>query len=199
MKGGSRYGAGRPGWRRKCEQSQALDIRQLHRRKLLYPGAGFSWKWTNNYGEPVGSVNIWVHEHQVTLSYQWTPRGSDPQSVICPIQIARTACTYGGNRSWFLCPRCWRRCAVVYFGAPGGHYSCRRCLRLGYMSEAEGAMDRLWRKQRKLEKRLGEDYEKPKGMHWRTYERMTEQISDIEEEKDGLFVVYAARLLGMVG
>src|SRR3569623_1860609 len=152
MRGGSRYGAGRPGWRRKCEQSQALDIRQLHRRKLLYPGAWFSWKWTNNYGEV---------------------------------------------RAWFRCPQCWRRCAVVYFGAPGGRYACRKCLRLAYMSEAEGAMDRLWRKQRKLERPLGDEYEKPKGMHWRTYERLTERINDIEQEKDSLFVVYAGRLLGV--
>src|SRR3569623_764291 len=197
MRGGSRYGAGRPGWRRKCEQSQALDIRQLHRRKLLYPGAWFSWKWTNNYGEAAGSIAISVQEHHVTLIYQWTPRGSDPQSVTCPIQFDRTVCNYGGNRAWFRCPQCWRRCAVVYFGAPGGRYACRKCLRLAYMSEAEGAMDRLWRKQRKLERPLGDEYEKHKGMHWRTYERLTERFNDIEQEKDSLFVVYAGRLLGV--
>lgn len=62
------------------------------------------------------------------------------------------------------------------------------------MSEAESSMDRLWRKQGKLEKRLGQDYEKkPKGMHWQTYERLADHIDDIEQEKDALFVLYMLR------
>lgn len=197
MKGGLRYGAGRPGWRRKCEQSLALDIRQLRKRKLLYSGAWFSWHWTTSYGDPAGSMSVSVQAEQVTLHYKRTPRGDSPQHVTYSIRIARTPCHYGGERSWFLCPQCWRRCAVVYFGAPGGRYACRMCLRLAYVCETEGTMDRLWRKQRKLENRLGEDCEKPTGMHWRTYESLVHRISDIEEEKDALFVMFASRLLGL--
>ena len=72
-RGGWRYGAGRPGWRRKCEQSLALDIRQLHKKRLLSPGIRYSWKWTTNHGEPAGSMGVTVHDGLVILDYQWTP------------------------------------------------------------------------------------------------------------------------------
>src|SRR5215469_2758284 len=35
--GGSRFGSGRPGWRRKCEHLLALDVRVLARRGRLTP------------------------------------------------------------------------------------------------------------------------------------------------------------------
>ena len=52
----------------------------------------------------------------------------------------------------FRCPRCGDRCVVVYFG--GGTFACRKCMRLGYASEAETMIGRLWRKQKKIERRL---------------------------------------------
>ncbi len=48
-------------------------------------------------------------------------------------------------------------------------------------------MGRLWRKQRKIERRLiydGSYYQKPKGMHWRTFKRLTDKVDEIEEQKD---------------
>ena len=88
---------------------------------------------------------------------------------------------------------------MVYFGAKGGRYACRMCLRLAYLSEAQDGMGRMWRKQGKLEARLGEDGEKPKGMHWKTYERINDQIDDVEQAKDGLFCMQAARMLRFLG
>ena len=69
--GGMRYGAGRPGWKRKAEQSMAFDVRQIAKKGLLRPGA-FSWHWSNNYGEHVGSVGVRVagDPERVTLSYR---------------------------------------------------------------------------------------------------------------------------------
>lgn len=198
-KGGSRYGAGRPGWRRKCESSLALDIRRIHQKGLLDAGSWFSWHWTTNYGDKAGSISVRVDTDCVRLNYQWTPYDSDPQQVTCSLRIDKTPCNFGGNRSWFLCPQCGRRCAVVYFGARGGRYACRMCLRLAYLSEAQDGMGRMWRKQDKLAARLGEDGEKPKGMHWSTYERINDQIDDVEQAKDGLFCMQAARMLRFLG
>ena len=78
------------------------------------------------------------------------------------------------------------RGGVVYFGAPGGRYACRKCLNLDYLSEAKDGTGRLWSKQTKLEARLGEDGEKPKGMHWKTYERICDRLGNVEEQKDRL-------------
>lgn len=188
-KGGWRYGAGRPGWRRKCEQSLALDVRQLHRKGLLLSrGSRYCWSWTTNYGDPAGNIMVTVEDEKLILDYQWTPYCGDPVSVSCTLYLHRTPCNFGGHRRWFNCPQCWRRCAVVYFGASGGHYACRNCLRLAYLSEGEDLTGRLWRRQRKLESRLGPNGEKPKGMHWRTCERIGGQIADVESRRDALLL-----------
>jgi hypothetical protein len=67
--------------------------------------------------------------------------------------------------------------AVLY--APGQYFACRQCGGLGYATQKEDAGDRASRRADKLRKRL--DWEpgilngdggKPKGMHWKTYQRL---------------------------
>ena len=186
-RGGSRTGAGRPGWRRKCEHSIALDIRDLQRRQLLRPGHRFQWTLTTTLGDPAGSVGITAYDWSLTLSYPWTPPGGDPQRIECELRFARTPCNYGGTRPWFICPKCHGRCAVAYFSRARGQYACRKCLNLAYKSESLSPLDRLWRKQAKLEGRLGPDREKPKGMQWRTVDRIDDQLARIESRKGALF------------
>ena len=70
-------------------------------------------------------------------------------------------------------------------------------MRLAYSSEAEDRMDRLWRKQRKLENKLIEGEIKPKAMHWRTFEQIQSRIDEVEEQKDVLFTIRAAGILGL--
>jgi hypothetical protein len=204
--GGMRWGAGRPGWKRKAEQSMAFDVRQIARKGLLKPGA-FSWHWSNNYEEHVGSVGVRVagDTGRVVLSYQWTPYNSEPRQVECSLWIERTPCNYGGVRPWFLCPSCGRRCAVVYFGAPSGRYACRHCVRVAYLSQCDDEMGRLWRKQRKIERQLaggaGEwnRWQKPKGMHQQTFDRLRKQIWELEIRRDEVFEVQATSLLRRLG
>lgn len=204
--GGMRYGAGRPGWKRKAEQSLALDVRQIARKGLLRTGA-FSWHWSNNYGEKVGSVGVRVARdpERVTLTYQWTPHNGEPRHVECSLRIARSLCNYGGSRPWFLCPSCGRRCAVVYYGAPGGRYACRHCVRVSYLSQCEDETGRLWRRQRKLERKLagGADewngWRKPKGMHQQTFDKLRRQIWELEFRRDELLAVQTASLLRRLG
>ena len=202
--GGMRIGAGRPGWKRKAEQSMAFDVRQIARKGLLKPGA-FSWHWTSNYGERVGSVGVRVTDERVILSYQWTPPNSESRDVECVIWVERTPCNYGGTRPWFRCPSCGRRCAVVYFGAPGGRYACRRCLRVAYLSQCEDEMGRLWRRQRKIEGRLAgvadewDGRQRPKGMHQKTFDRLRRQIWELEVQRDEVFDIQATALLRRLG
>ncbi|MEI2746634.1 MAG: hypothetical protein V9G22_15025 [Ottowia sp.] len=70
--------------------------------------------------------------------------------------------------------------AVLY--APGRYFACRVCGRLGYATQKEGAGDRATTRANKLRKRLGWPAGivngaggKPKGMHWKTYLRLTSQ------------------------
>jgi hypothetical protein len=194
--GGSRYGAGRPGWRRKCEQKLSFDIRRLQRKGCLAPGQYFSWSWSRG-DEPAGSVSVTTSDQAVTLNYSWTPYGQESRNITCRLSLTRTPCHYGNTRPWFICPDCGRRCAVVYGLSRRGNFACRACQRLAYSSEAEAPMDRLWRKQSRLEARLIEDGDRPTRMHQRTFERLWERIGEIEEQRDTLFVIGAARLLGL--
>ena len=45
-------------------------------------------------------------------------------------------------------------------------------------------MDRAWIKQRKIESRLIDGWDKPKGMHWKTYDRLHDEIQECERRKD---------------
>ena len=64
-------------------------------------------------------------------------------------------------------------------------------MRLGYASEAEDALSRLWRKQRKLEAKLTKEGSRPKGMRQKTYDRLCAKIDSVEQAKDGLFYLAA--------
>jgi hypothetical protein len=194
--GGSRWGAGRPGWRRKCEHLLGLDIHRLVRAGYIKPSvyARGNWQWTwSHSGESSGNVCIETTYDQVRLTYTWTPHGREPQAFDYPVRIVRTPCRYGGARPWFQCPRCGDRRAVLYGLASDGRFGCRRCMRLAYAGEAEDLTGRLWRKQRKLEARLGKNYRRPKGMHQTTRDRILEQIWDAEMRRDEQLYLYMQR------
>jgi ketosteroid isomerase-like protein len=127
--GGSRFGAGRPGWRRKCEQLLALDVRVLARRRRLASGMSYSWAWSRG-GEPAGNISIQTASDHVRLAYTWTPHQADPRHIDYSVRLERTPCHYGGSRPWFVCPRCYSRRTVLYGTANDGRFGCRKCMRL---------------------------------------------------------------------
>ena len=96
----------------------------------------------------------------------------------CPARLTRTPCNLGGSRPWFLCPArgCERPVAILYGGAV---LACRHCHQLAYPSQNEDRTGRaMWRAER-IRAKLGWPpgaldgwYDKPKGMHWRTFERL---------------------------
>lgn len=198
-KGGWRYGAGRPGWKGKAEHRTSLDVRRLQREGILTPGRWTGWQWSED-GKPYASIGMSVSGagDRLTLSYRWTPHGGEPVDVECPIRLETTPCNYGGVRVWFACPQCGWRCAVVYFG--GRVYACRRCLNLAYASQADDETGRTWRKQRKIERKLsggaGEwnRWQKPKGMHQKTFDKLRHQIYECEARRDELLCILGARL-----
>jgi hypothetical protein len=67
--------------------------------------------------------------------------------------------------------------AILY---GGGIFACRHCYQLAYPSQRETAYDRASRRADTIRERLGwkpgifnERGTKPKGMHWRTFWRLT--------------------------
>ena len=61
----------------------------------------------------------------------------------------------------------------------------------------KGAMqwiDRAWIRQRKLEAKLIDGWQKPKRMRWKTLERLQEKINDCEKQKDTALIMAMARM-----
>jgi hypothetical protein len=159
---------------------RSLDVRRWQRDGFLTPGRAFSWQWTRN-GEAVASIQVRSESDRVVLSYRQRSSGDEWKDENYPVRLDWSPCTYGGQRAWFLCPAagCGRRVAILY---GGGIFACRHCYRLAYPSQRESADDRALRQAQNIRKRLGgtanmmEPFPpKPKGMRWRTYERLADQ------------------------
>lgn len=174
--GGRRYGAGRPGWRAKCEHHCGFDIRKLH---SLEPGARGSYCWTCD-GEDSGVTRYTICPTSVTLVYAWSRPDVEPVNRRLDVHIERTPCHFGGSRPWFRCPICRRRCAIVYGMTHNGGFACRLCMDLAYASEGEDPLSRGRRKIWKLEDRLDAHGGRPMGMHWRTYVRIRKRLMEAE-------------------
>jgi len=121
-------------------------------------------------------------EEGMLLNYRYRLNGGEWEDVEQRIIFDRTSCNYGATRTWFLCPRCETRVAVLY-GA-GKLFLCRHCYDLTYRSQQEGVVDRMMRKQWKIRERLGASDAlvdpilfKPKGMHQKTFDRLRNEES----------------------
>ena len=118
-------------------------------------------------------------ERLVLLFRHRSGPGSEWEDVKETVPLEWTPCNFGGVRPWFICPGvgCGRRVAVLY--GPGRYFLCRHCYDLRYASQREDKTHRALRRAQKVRERLEgstnmrEPFpEKPKGMHWRTYERL---------------------------
>jgi hypothetical protein len=148
-----------------------LDIRALHRQGAL--NGEEHWRllryergWlllVMTYQEGALEVELSGRDRQV-IPIGWTP------------------CYYGGRRPWFHCRWCGHRVAVLY----GSVFTlrCHRCSHRPYASQCTTAEDRQYHRVRTIRARLGaspnlgepiDPATKPKGMHWRTWERLCAQ------------------------
>jgi hypothetical protein len=165
-----------------CESCAWIDVRRWHREGRLNSGQEFSWSWTRG-GEPAGSISVQVECAAIVLSYRSGSGSGEWKSVQQRVPISLTACHFGGQRPWFVCPvycngrYCGRRAAILY-GA-GELFACRRCYGLSYASQQQTTLHRGLEQARKIRMRLGgsadllEPFpERPKGMHRRTFRRL---------------------------
>jgi hypothetical protein len=146
-----------PGARTTCESCAWIDVRRWHHEGRLRAGQCFSWSWTRS-GEPAGSITVRAECDAVVLIYRSQRWGSsDWKSIQQRVPISLTACHFGGQRPWFVCPvycngrYCGRRAAILY-GA-GELFACRRCYDLSYASQQQTALHRSLGQARKIKDR----------------------------------------------
>ncbi len=138
------YGSTCWGWRSTratTDEFLALDIRALARRGYFTaePGevATGIEAWSCD-GEEVGRVGIHYRgdvPHVMILEYRVRRHDEDWRTIREQIGLDRTRCTFGGSRTWFVCPGCRKRRAVLI--CVGGVFQCRVCHDLAYRSTRE--------------------------------------------------------------
>jgi hypothetical protein len=173
-------GSGRHSGRPALDGLLRLDVRWLHREGFLRPGTTGTLKWSCR-GVETSRIQCRAEEYQIVLEYQTRGEGeAEWRPYSYPVTLEWLPCHFGGQRPLLNCPRCGGRVAVLY--AAGDLFECRHCQRFSYRSQRETAAGRAQRRAEKLRRRLGwmpgileREGGKPKGMHWRTYERLVKQ------------------------
>ena len=159
-----------------------IDVGYMARKGLLRAGVTGSLSWSKN-GQAFASIGYRVDGVRLVLAYKHRDCGREWESLEYPIRLERTRCNYGGWRTWFLCPAsgCGRRAAFLYGGRI---YACRQCRGLAYLSQRQSVCDRATERAWDLLRQLkcddfmtifDPDPLRPKGMHHRTFERLSER------------------------
>lgn len=167
--------------KRSTNDMHALDIRKIARAGLLTPGHTFTWQWSRG-GNVIATIGGIVDTaNSVTLHYRTRRHGGEWQDKRYQVMIGWTPCNYGGTRPWWHCPCCGRRVAVLWGGQI---YACRQCHQINYESTRTTESNKPFDRANKIRARLGwgggvasPQGSKPKGMHWKTYLRLMNQLN----------------------
>lgn len=161
-----------------CHRSNSIDLAWLQRKGLLNPGRWSKLTWSVR-GEKTGSIQLAKVPGGVKLNYRVRSRGGDWRSIEEVIPLVETPTNFAGRRQWFRCLACGRRCRIIYGGTL---FRCRKCQGLRYETQYEPQFARAATRALKIRERLGSKSgiddpfpDKPKGMHWRTYERLRDE------------------------
>ncbi|HPQ44243.1 MAG TPA: hypothetical protein PKZ42_08435 [Syntrophales bacterium] len=156
-----------------------IDIRKLKKEGNLRPNAVGIRTWPR-YGKTIATLHFRMGQDRMVLFYRRRLKNDLWETIQQTIFFAWIPCTYGGQRTWFLCPQCNKRVTSLY--ADKKQFLCRHCCNLTYISRNQEPYERLMEKARAIRKRLGgggnlAEYfpEKPKYMHWKTYLRLQEK------------------------
>ena len=159
---------------RVCEDHHRLDVRSLARDGLLTGSGTVTW---SRRGHVTGTVTINGGGDSITLAY-----AIDGQEIEERVALNTTPVHLGGHRSWFHCPACHRRVAILYGGQ---RFRCRHCLDLRYASQRECKRHRAISRIQRVRIKLGGTGNltrfrppRPRYMHARTFERLIRQEAE---------------------
>ena len=162
-------------------QYDALGIGSLIRRGLFRGKPGMRARGEVRFPGG-GSVSFEVDGDRLAFMYG---TNGGPMNT-WRVGTVTTPTNFGGRRRWFRCPSCDRRAGVLYFSSCGPQ--CRRCLHLIYPTSRERAFGKRCMKRDRLALALGAEpmqelwyLAKPKGMHWKTFEKKKRQLRAAQE------------------
>ena len=192
--GGS--GSGRYGFASKCEDYSSIDLAWLNREGVLNRHWWSTITWSRG-GNETGAIRVKAEPGGLRLSYRARDRGGEWEDINEFVPFSYTDTNFGGRRPWFECPSCGRNCRVLYGGKV---YRCRKCYGLKYQSQYEPAFGRALSQAQKIREKLGGSLcvddpfpEKPKGMHWKTYQRLERQDDLLTERWTAMMMGWMSR------
>ncbi len=162
----------------------AFDVKNLAKDSGLERYKSGLWQWTWTSGSE-SSIRYEVKPGQgVRLHYK---SNSKPFDYL--VRVVTTPCHFGGQRYWWLCPQCGRRCRILY---SRGLFVCRSCSGAYYETQASKDIAvRIHNELRRLRAKLGAQSlssdnlpPKPKRMHWRTYSRLAKRILQLQQGEE---------------
>jgi hypothetical protein len=118
--------------KRTTDDQIGIDIRVLKREGVLSEGKR-NLNWLKEDGTAAGVISLETQRSRVILRYNAEELGGKSAQIEEPISLDQTKGGTGWNRSWFLCPGCGRRSAILYLG--GKYFKCRPCVGLVYASQ----------------------------------------------------------------
>lgn len=173
------------------EDGLRLDLSRLIRQGNVVPGkwVGGTLIWSNvDTGEMTASIG---YEANLTNQYGAWMRlhyRHDDKPEDYRVQLTTSVPNYGGKRWWFVCPSKGTRTAKLYLPNGGDWFASRQAYGLVYRSQREASFDRMIDRAHNLRRKLGgvagslQPFpKKPKGMHWRTYNRTLDEIEFLED------------------
>jgi hypothetical protein len=180
----------------RVEHYLPLDVRQVAVYGLLKPGIEASILLRSADGRNVATANLDIGSDRLCLCLSDSLR-----AVPSEIRFERAPCRFGGTRPWFHCPRCNSRRAVLYGLDDHGSFSCRRCMSLVYSSQDETKMDRLRRRQSRIQAKLAGPYRmgRPKRQHWATFRRISRDLNSVLAKQNHLRAESARKFLDRHG
>lgn len=127
-----------------------LDVRELHKGGLLWGDVRGSVAWRRGGGEPASiGTRALTSEPALQLDYVFGPNRIPVRETV---KLTFTACHFGGDRPWFRCPCCDRRCAILW---GRGRFLCRSCHRVAYPSQNESIGSQAIRRIHEIRAALG--------------------------------------------
>jgi hypothetical protein len=121
-------------------------------------------------------ATFWIEENRLDLHIT---SGAD-----ATVQVEWTPCRFGGERSWFRCPRCDTRRGRLHYVA--GAWACRVCHNLRYKSQRQTLPDRRLDRAHRIRRdvlgqegwfRVGDPLpRRPKGMKMRRHHELCMQV-----------------------
>lgn len=183
-----------------------LDILFFQRNgRLTEKGSGeYPIYWTERRtGKKLGNIGTYTTPDYIRLVYAVTDNWSgEKKDHDYKVYIEWTPCNYGGQRAWFICPDCGENARRLYLKE--GIFFCRKCHNLNYYSQQisktdqlmDGIREKIYCIQKKLKAErdpLSHWEPRPKGMHFATYQRLLQELRELQEEYTEAFVFVASK------